>query len=401
MKAMKRIFSAFAILTLSGWCAILNAEDARDPGEALCGPEIVLIGDAWEHVKLDRNALRSLVSKGDLVLVPQRLSSMASHLTFMRNRSIMVFGGALKTLHNKVGEVINHSPRWNALALGNHRADLAKALDDLDACLDAIAAQYPDEALVTSSASSFLLPPVVPSLQIKLDAPLSLAPEVSSRVRFRLVSPKGAAVTTQDLHTTHGEKLHALVLDPLFRDYQHLHPQPSGNDGEYTFEFTPRVSGPYRLWLDVMPVATGRTEFPIVDLMKIPRPIAKAPAPVAAIHTATGDGWACELGVPGDNLVFEHTTQLSITVRDHAGTPVTRLQPLMGAFAHVVAFADDFQTIFHIHPIGPMPGAEDLGGPKIEFQIRPTQPGWLRIYAQFSIADKVHVAAFAVKVVVR
>lgn len=373
----------------------------RRAGEALCGPEIVLLGDAWEHVQLERDVLHALVHGGELVRVPQRTAALASHLAFMQNRSLMVFGEARQRLDAGLLALAGTFSRWNALALADERAPLLREWPDFAARLNAIGAQYPEEALISSSATSFLLPPVVPTMQIRLLEPPRLEAGRETTVRFRLLSPAGQGVISDALHTTHTQKLHALVLDPLFRDYHHDHPQPTGEPGEYTFKFTPRVNGPCRLWLDAMPVATGRGEFPVADLAKIPRPIAKAPAPAEPVLRAIVDDWICELALPANGLVFGQLNTASLTLRDRAGQPVTRLQPFMGAFAHIVGFAEDYYTILHIHPLGPMPRPEDLGGPKIDFQLRPTLPGWLRLYVQFVIDGRVHLAHFTVPVIVR
>ena len=64
----------------------------RLPDEALCGPEIVTVGDAWEHVQLETEAMRDILDTNDLVRFPQKTAALASHLSFMQNHSIMVWG---------------------------------------------------------------------------------------------------------------------------------------------------------------------------------------------------------------------------------------------------------------------------------------------------------------------
>ncbi len=403
---MKRLFLRASALTAILYCPF-SPSKAQDKStvrfleESLCGPEIVLIGDAWDHARLEADLLLTLVKSGDLVKAPQKTSAIVSHLAFLKNRALMVFGEPREVLLRTIQAISDSAPKWNALALADDRAALSGELAGLHTMLETIAAQIPPEALISSTAAAFLLPPSVPSLQIR---PSPGGPAVigkSGRVTFQLIGAKGEPVEPEALHTTHTEKLHALLLDTRFRDYHHAHPRPTGRPGEYTFDFTPETPGPYRLWLDAMPVASGRGEFPIADLTPIPRPIAKPPAPdTPALLHKTGD-FECRL-IPGDGgLVFGQENHATLVVNDAAGNPVSRLEPIMGAFAHIVAFADDFQTILHIHPLGTMPRPDDLGGPKIEFRLRPTLPGWLRIYAQFSYAGKLHLASFAAPVTVK
>lgn len=372
----------------------------RSAGEALCGPEIVLIGDAWEHVRLERDALSALLRGQDLVRVPQRTAALVSHLVFMQNRSLMVFGESKARLTAAFGRVLDLVPQLNALALTDQHALLKAGLTTLDHDLKVIGAQYPEEAVISSSATSFLLPPVVPSLIVRTEGPLELKAGELATIRFRLLDPKGQGLAPEGLHTTHTEKLHALVLDSQFRDYHHAHPQPAGPSGEYSFSFTPKTSGLYRMWVDSMPVATGRSEFPMANLSEFPKPMRKTPPPEKPVLTASSSEWTCQLILPQDRFVFGQPNVVSISLTDRNGQALNRLQPLMGAFAHIVGFADDFQTALHIHPLGAMPKAEELGGPKINFQLRPHLPGWLRLYVQFRVDGQDHLATFAAPVVV-
>src|ERR1700733_11629689 len=45
---------------------------SRLAGEALCGPEIVTVGDAWEYMQLETAAMRELLRTNDLVRLPQK-----------------------------------------------------------------------------------------------------------------------------------------------------------------------------------------------------------------------------------------------------------------------------------------------------------------------------------------
>lgn len=67
----------------------------------------------------------------------------------------------------------------------------------------------------------------------------------------------------------------------------------------------------------------------------------------------------------------------------------------MGAFAHLVAFGEDYKTIVHIHPKGSkLVAAQDLGGPELEFKFYTTQPGFFRFFAQVQIKGVSKFAPF-------
>jgi hypothetical protein len=89
-------------------------------------------------------------------------------------------------------------------------------------------------------------------------------------------------------------------------------------------------------------------------------------------------------------------TPAHITVLDQAGRPVTTLEPTMGAFAHLVGVMDDWYTIVHLHPLGPMPEPDARGGPAIDLRIRPSRGGTMRLFMQFRVAGVEHTARFVV-----
>jgi hypothetical protein len=401
---LRAVFSAFAILLLAAApCVAQTAADpvsARAPGEALCGPEIVTVGDAWERVRSETDALRALVKANDLVRVPQKTAALASHLTFMRNRSTMVWGESHVKLVAAIQRALDMLRQWNRFALGGQPEALERELSPWDATFDAVAAQYPDEALISTNAAALLLPPAPLTLRIALDPDHPIAPRAGQEiaVRFHLKNLLGKDVPLEALLVTHTAKLHALVLDPEFQDYHHAHPQPIGNPGEYEFRFTPQRNGPYRLWIDALPSATGREEFPFCDLAPMPDPASAPPKLAGPRMSAVADGFVCDLSFSGGKLKTGEVIDAQLTIRDRNGQPAQRLQPTMGAFAHIVGFAADYKTVLHIHPLGSMPQPGDLGGPIVRFRFRPDLAGDLRLFIQFQTDGALHLAKFATSV---
>jgi len=401
---LRALSPAFAIFLLAAEPSVaqtaVDPTEARLAGEALCGPEIVTVGDAWERVRSETDALRALLQAGDLVRVPQKTAALASHLSFLRNRSAMVWGESHQKLLAAIQRALDILPRWNRFALGGQREALEGELSQWDATLDAVAAQYPDEAVISTNAAALLLPPAPLTLRIFLDldhpAPLRAGRETA--VRFHLKNLLGQNVPPEALLVTHTAKLHALILDPEFQDYHHAHPQPTGNPGEYEFRFTPQREGPYRLWIDALPSATGREEFPFGDLGPI-ADATRAPSELAGPQmTAIADGFICDLSFTGGKLKTGEVVDAQLTIRDANGQPAQSLQPTMGAFAHIMGFAADYKTVLHIHPLGSMPQPGDLGGPVIRFRFRPDLSGDLRLFIQFQTDGALHVAKFSTRV---
>jgi len=94
-----------------------------------------------------------------------------------------------------------------------------------------------------------------------------------------------------------------------------------------------------------------------------------------------------------------HMAMGEIMVTDLNDNPVQDLEPIMGAFAHIVGFFEDMKTIVHIHPMGKEPTAEiDRGGPVLQFHIEAKHRGFIRLFAQFKINGEEIIVPFGVTV---
>ena len=90
--------------------------------------------------------------------------------------------------------------------------------------------------------------------------------------------------------------------------------------------------------------------------------------------------------------------KLKITGPD--GKTFSQLEPIMGAYAHLVGFTEDYKTIVHIHPMSAEPTKDtDRGAGTLEFHIQPEQPGLMRLYAQVQISGASKYAKFTLNIV--
>lgn len=205
----------------------------------------------------------------------------------------------------------------------------------------------------------------------------------------------GKPLTLDDLKEAHTKKLHLLVVDPTLTDYHHIHPVAGEKPGEYVFDFTPLKNDSYRVWADVVPVATGKQEYVQTDMGTPAKE--KASIDKATSMTATVDGYIFTLaldGVPkGGSPVMGNVT----VTKD--GQPFTGLEPVMGAFAHVVGFTEDYNSVLHVHPMGEEPTSDaERGGPKLEFHIEPEKAGFVKLFTQVRIGGKDIFVPFGITV---
>lgn len=232
-------------------------------------------------------------------------------------------------------------------------------------------------------------------IELKLTPNGALQADHTTTITATLINTKtGKALTADDLDTVHTQKFHLLVIDPTLTDYQHLHPTVS-KPGEWVFDFTPRQNGMYRLWANITPTSTHKGEFISADLglqNKMMPVIDKKTNLVSQV----GD-YTFTLALEGEPKAGSAMMASIRVTKD--GKPFAQLQPVMGAFAHVVGFNEDYKTVLHIHPLGKEPdSANERGGPELSFHIEFTKTGFVKLFAQFNIDGKDIFAPFGITI---
>lgn len=226
------------------------------------------------------------------------------------------------------------------------------------------------------------------TMTVRTDAPA--APGRESRLILALTTSTGKPVGDRNLLVQHTRKLHLLVVDPTLRDYQHLHPEPAEVEGEWTVAFTPRLAGTYRVFADFVPVPTGRSLYTGVDLPVAGEVVEK---PVAFSWSADVDGYRFQLtpaaplraGQPAD-LVF------TVLTPDNGLVP---LEPVMDAYAHLVAFDQRNSGFAHLHPVeAALTPFADPTKPVLNFKITIPDAGIYVIWAQVKLAGREVFAPF-------
>lgn len=233
-------------------------------------------------------------------------------------------------------------------------------------------------------------PQFIPVIAAKSPVQLSLASETpptrGKPTKFTLTmrTANGKGIGPADLLVAHTSKLHLLVVDPTLNDYQHLHPVPGKRDGEWVFEMAPDRAGTYRVFADFTPAATQRGLYASVDFT--------VPGDVARVSRSANTEWQAAgfnftLDVPS---YFRAKTPADLTFRIESPGAQKRpvpLQPVMGAFAHLVAFDEDRSGFAHLHPMEAdlsKPPADPLK-PELHFKVTIPQPGRYVIWAQVNL----------------
>jgi hypothetical protein len=224
--------------------------------------------------------------------------------------------------------------------------------------------------------------PVVVTLQA--DRPP--ARDVETRFTLRLATASGKPVGPADLLVAHTRKLHLLIVDPTLNDYQHVHPEPGRRDGEWVFTLTPQRSGTYRVFADFTPAATQRGLYASADFT-VPGTVATVVR--EANTTAQLLGWNFELVTPPVVRAGQVTAlgfRIESPGREKQPVP---LQPVMGAFAHLVAFDEARSGFAHLHPDQTdLTRPPDALRPELSFKVTIPTPGRYVIWAQVNLGGQ-------------
>lgn len=216
-----------------------------------------------------------------------------------------------------------------------------------------------------------------------------------ARATITLQTASGKAIAPADLVVTHTRPLHLMLVDPSLSDYQHVHPEPGKTPGEWTFAFTPKQAGVYRIFADFTPAATGRGLYASVDLA-VGGGRGDAPA-LRANTTVEQGGYRFTLTPAQATVRAGQPTDLRFSIQQAAGNPVP-LEPVMDAFAHLVAFDEARAGFAHLHPADEPNKPLDPRAPSLSFKLTIPQPGRYVVWAQVNLAGRETFVPFAVEV---
>jgi len=244
-------------------------------------------------------------------------------------------------------------------------------------------------------------PAFIPVVDVRSPVVLRLEPaappEKGRAIRFVLTMAtlSGKPIAPRDLAVSHTEKLHLLVIDPSLGDYQHLHPVPGRVEGTWEFELTPHRAGLYRVFADFTPIATGRGLYAYSDF-DVPGEPERLIEPA---RTSIVDGFTFEFSLRGGELRAGRTAELDLRISSvKPGEPVP-LEPVMGAYAHVVAFDLERLGFAHLHPMAADPLAPpDAVAPRLAFQVTIPKPGRYLVWGQVKMEGRDRFAPFSLEI---
>jgi Cu2+-exporting ATPase len=215
-----------------------------------------------------------------------------------------------------------------------------------------------------------------------------LQPGVETPFRFRITGPDGAVL--RDYRPEHERDLHLIVVSRDLASFQHVHPT-RGDDGTWEVPLTLPTAGPYRAYADFIPANRTDGLTLALDLTTAGDPEPSAlPEPATA---ATVDSY--DVGLAG-RLRAERETELAFRI-ERGGSPVTDLDPYLGAYGHLVAIRASDLAYLHVHPTGEPGDGATAAGPDVRFAVHVPSAGDYRLFLDFSHGGEVRTASFTAR----
>lgn len=203
-------------------------------------------------------------------------------------------------------------------------------------------------------------------------------------------------ITFETLSTTHMEKIHAFVIDEALSYYTHIHPtEVKAQPGFFEFPWAPQSEETYKLWLDFLPKASNESK--VISTVLVQGKI-KGVVNTADVFSNSYSGYDFKLIFDEDPKVNEPLMAKIVVYKDKK--VFKNLEPILGSYAHITAFGDDFNSFIHTHPLGSQPKTEkQRGDGEILFHMEKLKKGYVKVFAQFKIDGKVMTVPFGFNVV--
>lgn len=312
-------------------------------------------GIAWGKI-IKYSALTTSI----LIALPSILTGLSVGLTYLAS-----FAGA-GVISNAIASatgVLGSIGGMNVAAAG---AGIGSAMTHIITCggaaLSVAGAIYLDKATEPTNDK--------PAIEITKKTPIKRGE--TCKIEFQITDSAGNPLAPEDLKETYTKKLHVMMVDNSLNDYHHLHPEFDKNSNKFSFSFVPKMQGEYNMWSDF--TLQNDSSNSILRNKIESNSDYKIPAVIQHANFAFADGINVEI-TPTPPLTSGKNSNLQFNITK-AGIPA-KLEPVMGAYAHLVGFSKDGENFIHCHPLNP----ENNGG-ILQFHIEPQNEGFTKFFLQ-------------------
>jgi hypothetical protein len=364
------------------------------------------VGQALKVVATSIESSSKAVTAGDLKPIHEATEQMDGAIKYLLTSGSISDNDKKIRAEAALKQMLVLSGELHVAADAGDATKSGQTLKKLQGAMKLVEIQYPPEATAAPSGvksmsgmdhgDSHPASATVATTKVSVTTtePLTVGKEATATVK--LTKPDGSPMLLSDLKEAHTEKIHLLINDTSLSDYHHEHPVATATPGEYTFNFTPSKPGPYRVWADLVPVATDAQEYAIANIAASTKGEPLTNRTMSTTSEVDGLKYAVTFESP---LKSGKAVLGKLTITKPDGSPFNELEPVMGAYSHIVGFSEDFQTIAHIHPMGAEPTKlTDRGAGELEFHLLPAKPGLMRLYSQIRVNGEDKFAPFTLEI---
>lgn len=211
------------------------------------------------------------------------------------------------------------------------------------------------------------------------------APGELGTLSFSITDAEGVPVV--DFTEEHEKELHLIVVRSDGAEFRHVHPTLDAA-GTWSLPWEWKAAGSYRIFADVVP-ADATDSVTLTRTFDVSGELTPRITPGEA-REAQVSGF--DVSITG-NLNVGAASPLTLSV-SRGGTPVTTIEPYLGAFGHLVALREGDLAYLHVHPEGQAPSPGALSGPEVGFSSSAPTAGRYLLYFDFQVDGQVYSAPF-------
>jgi hypothetical protein len=234
-------------------------------------------------------------------------------------------------------------------------------------------------------------PTSAPSMDVKTTWKLSTDKPQSNQktnILIQIDNSKGTPIEKFDVN--HEKQLHLILVSKDLSYFDHIHPEYKGK-GLFEISTTFPKNGEYKLIADFIPTgAQQKTESHWIQVGNEKAAMETIISDTSLTKTVDNK----EISLQFDKLQAGKEVQMNFSFKDSKSkTPITNLQPYLGAVGHVVIISSDVEQYIHNHPL-----EEKATGPDAKFATSFPKSGVYKIWGQFQQYDQVFIVPFVVQV---
>lgn len=194
-------------------------------------------------------------------------------------------------------------------------------------------------------------------------------------------------VSLAALEERHTQKIHLLVVDESLGDYHHVHPVAGDDAGSYNFSFMPQSDHNYVVYADVKLLGNGAQRIPVK--LKGAAPCAQDCTDRNAALKASTAGVTGKVTFADAAIKAGTPVNAEVELTGEDGKPLQDLEPVMGAYGHIVGFYEGLTDVAHMHPMGKEPSKDsDRSASPLKFMLHPEHAGYMKFFVQIRRGGK-------------